>query len=70
MGEEGWAQCQVCGELHEIKIHNLSDEDLFIWEHCPRCRDETKHLWLGEQDDIYIGYNLNIDPRYYKYNTK
>lgn len=68
MGEEGWVQCQcqVCGELHKTKIHNMSEDDLFIKEYCPRCRDETKHLWCGEDEtEIYFYYNLNVDPRYY-----
>jgi Zn finger protein HypA/HybF involved in hydrogenase expression len=70
MGEEGWAQCQSCGRLHKVKLSTLSNEDLFVQEFCPKCRDETKHLWIGSQDDIYIAYNLNVDPRYYTYNTK
>lgn len=70
MGEVGWVQCQVCGALHKVKIQ-LSEDDLYIEEWCPKCRDETKHLWCGEDEtEIYMYYNLNADPRYYKYNTK
>ena len=66
MGKEVWVQCQECGELHKVKTKDISDEDLYIEEYCPRCRDETKHLWCGKDEtEIYIYYNLNIDPRYY-----
>ena len=66
MKDEGWAQCQVCGYLHKVKTKDTSEDDLYIEEHCPRCRDGTKHLWCGEsQEDVYIYYNLNADPRYY-----
>jgi hypothetical protein len=70
MKEEGWAQCQCCGELHKIEVCSLSEDDLFIKEYCPHCRDETKHLLCGDQDEIYINYNANIDPRHFIYNTK
>ena len=65
MKEEGWAQCQTCGHLHKAKIKDISEDDLYIETHCPKCRDETKHIWCGRQEDIYINYNLNLDPRYY-----
>jgi hypothetical protein len=68
---EGWAQCQVCGRLNKVKMRDISEDDLYIEEHCPRCRDGTRHLWCGEnREDIYIYYNLNADPRFYNYNTK
>jgi formate dehydrogenase maturation protein FdhE len=71
MKEEGWMQCQNCGELHKMEIHSLSEDDLYITTHCPRCRDETKHLWCGkDKEDVYMYYNLNADPRFYNYNTK
>ena len=65
MGGDNWIQCQVCGELHKVKTKDTSEDDLFIDEYCPRCRDGTKHLWCGEPEDIYMNYNLNVDPRYY-----
>lgn len=66
MKEEGWVQCQVCGALHKIQMKDVSDEDLFIDEYCPRCRDGTPHLWCGEDEtEIYYYYNANLDPRYY-----
>lgn len=64
MREEIWVQCQCCGNLHK-EIVSLSDSDLYIKTYCPKCRDETKHLWCGEDEtDIYIYYNVNLDPRY------
>lgn len=68
---EGWAQCQVCGHLHKVKMRDISEDDLYIQEHCPKCRDDTNHLWCGEnREDVYIYYNLNVDPNFYNYNTK
>ena len=65
MGEEGWVQCQVCGELHKVKIQ-LSEDGLYIDEWCPKCRDETKHIWCGEDEtEIYYYYNANLDSRYF-----
>jgi hypothetical protein len=68
MGDVVWVQCQSCGELHKIKQKDtsISDDDLYIRLHCPRCKDNTKHLWCGEDEtEVYIYYNANLDPRYY-----
>ena len=65
MKEKGWTQCQTCGCLHQAELEYASEDDLYIQAHCPKCRDETKHLWCGEQEDIYMNYNLNLDPRFY-----
>ena len=66
MGSNVWVQCQVCGEVHQIEIRNMSKDDLYIITRCPGCRDETKHLWCGEnKEDIYMYYNVNVDPRFY-----
>jgi hypothetical protein len=76
MGEERWVQCQVCGETHRVTIHSLSEDNLYTMAHCPyclytmiycpHCRDETKHIWCGENEtEIYCYYNLNVDPRFY-----
>ena len=63
--DDGWVQCQACGYLHKEKIQ-LSEDDLYIDKYCPKCRDETKHLWCGEDEtEIYMYYNLNVDSRYY-----
>ena len=69
MKEEGWVQCARCGHLHKATIHNLSDEDLYIESvHCGRCRDETKHLWIGpNKEDIYLYGDITLDERYFIY---
>lgn len=65
MGEKVWVQCQVCGHLYKTKTQ-LSEDDLYIYEHCPKCRDETKNLYCGDNEtEIYIYYNANLDPRYF-----
>ena len=71
MREESWGQCQICGYLHKVKTKDISDDDLYIEECCPRCRDETKHLWIGQnKEDIYLYGNTFLDERYFIYNTK
>ena len=56
MKEEGWVQCAQCGHLYKTTVHNLSSEDFYIEQiHCHRCRDETKHIWIGpNKEDIYL----------------
>lgn len=73
MGEEVWVQCR-CGHLHRVqnKYASISEDALYtnpLW--CPRCRDECKHLLIGEnKEDVYwFGDNV-LDERFYKYNTK
>jgi phage FluMu protein Com len=71
MGDRVWVQCQVCGELYKANAKYSSDDDLYIQLHCPRCRDGTNHLLIGEHaDDVYIYGNTVLDERFYNYNTK
>lgn len=71
MGDKVWVQCQICGELHKVNAKYSSEDDLYIKLHCPRCRDVTNHLLIGEHaDDVYIYGNANLDERFYNYNTK
>jgi phage FluMu protein Com len=71
MGKEKWVQCQQCGCLHKAKASDPSEDDLYITLRCPRCRDGTNHLLIGEHaDDVYIYGNTILDARYYEYNTK
>ena len=70
MDEKRYFQCQNCGLTHKEKIR-FSEEDIYIKVPCPRCRGETKHLWVGSKpEDVYIYGNSNLDSRYYEYNTK
>ena len=74
MGDKVWVQCQVCGRLHKVenKKASISDDDLYtepIW--CPKCRDGTKHLLIGENpEDAYLMGDTFLDKRYFIYNTK
>lgn len=65
-GSQGvWLQCQMCGELHREKI-NLEDDNIYIQLKCPKCRDGTTQLIIGNDlDDLYLYCNVNVDPRYY-----
>ena len=73
MDDKVWVQCQVCGELHRVKNKDaaISDDDLYTEPiFCPRCRDGTKHLLIGEyKDNVYIVGNSNLDKRYFIYKT-
>ena len=61
-------QCQSCGKLHRVQMRLNIEDELFITLKCPRCRDETKHLYIGEHyDDVYWSGNCNLDPRYFEY---
>lgn len=71
MGDMAYVQCQVCGKLHRANVKYSSEDDLYIQLYCPRCRDGTNHLLIGEHaDDVYIYGNANLDERFYNYNTK
>lgn len=67
-------QCQECGLIHKQGIiPDINTDALYKHLICPRCRDETSHLWFEKEDDLYEMYNLNIDEKYFfykKHNTK
>lgn len=74
MGKEIFVQCQQCGNLHRVKRKDasISDDALYTEPiYCPKCRDGTKHLIIGEnKEDVYwLGNNL-LDERFFDYNTK
>lgn len=64
-----WVQCARCGKTHRVENieASISEDDLYTkLIFCPKCRDETKHLWCGEnQEDIYIYYDVTLDSKYY-----
>lgn len=74
MGDQVYVQCQTCGHLSKVnkKYASVDDDDLYTKPlFCPKCRNDTKHLLIGEhQDDVYLYGNANLDIRYYEYNTK
>ena len=71
MGKGLWVQCQQCGKLHKTEVGYTSEDDLYIQLLCPRCRDGTHHLIIGEhKEDVYVYGNNNLDERFYNYNTK
>ena len=71
MRDKVFVQCSRCGNLHQVKSKDasISDDDLYITElYCPRCRDGTKHLLIGEyRDDVYQFGSVNLDERYFIY---
>lgn len=71
MSKEYWTQCQHCGSFKKVKMQFNIDSNLFIKLWCECCDDTTPHIWTGEHlDDIYLYENVNLDSRYYEYNTK
>ena len=74
MGDKVWVQCQKCGHLHRVKSKeaSISDDGLYTDPLCcPRCRDGTKHLLIGENpEDRYLMGDTFLDERYFIYNTK
>ena len=70
MGEKVFVQCQCCGKVHQVKSRDasISDDDLYTEPlYCPRCRGETKHIVIGNEEDIYIYSNNNLDERFFIY---
>ena len=71
MSGKGWFQCQSCGSLHQLEVQFNIEEDLYVQVRCEHCKKMTDHLWVGDdKSELYSMYNVNVDPRYYKYNTK
>jgi hypothetical protein len=71
MGEKVFVQCTRCGNLHQIKSKDasISDDDLYTEPiYCPKCRDGTKHLLIGEhKDSVYLVGDCSLDDRYFIY---
>ena len=64
-------QCQVCGKLQWSEIPFYIEDELFTNLKCGHCKRETNHLYVGDDGlDLYEMYNINVDPKYYQYNTK
>lgn len=66
MGKQSIWQCSVCGNILKTKEDINITDDLYITMKCSKCRDDTPHLFCGnDEKDLYYYYNVNIDPRYY-----
>ena len=59
-------QCQSCGNLMWSREPFDIEKNMFKEMYCKKCHDETSHLWVGDrEEDLYIMYNLNVDPKYF-----
>ena len=60
-----WVQCQTCGRIYEVP-YKIEVDELYVDADCPSCGD-TKGLNLGDEEETYEFYNVNLDPRHYNY---
>lgn len=68
MGDAVYVECQWCGKLHRVKEAKMSEDDLYIKLHCPRCRGDSNHLFIGKyKEDVYTNGNANLDERFFIY---
>lgn len=74
MEDKVWVQCSRCGNLHKVKNKDASISDDCLYTepiYCHRCRDECKHLLIGEhKENIYLYGDCTLDERFFTYNTK
>lgn len=61
--QEEFYQCQQCGTIYKAKAKHTEDGFVKLW--CDYCRESTIQLNIGEQDEIYLYLNINLDNRYY-----
>ena len=68
MGDAVYVECQNCGKLHRVKEVKMSEDELYVKLHCPRCRGDSNHLFIGKyKDDVYTKGNTNLDERFFIY---
>ena len=68
MGDAVYVECQNCGKLHRVKEVKMSEDELYVKLHCPRCRGDSNHLFIGKyKDDVYTNGNTNLDERFFIY---
>lgn len=66
-----YLQCVNCGNIH-MENFQCEDDDLYIENiKCEHCKKTSKHLRCGDDpSQIYTYYDVVLDERFYKYNTK
>lgn len=65
---EEYYQCTECGHIHRAQVDKVIDldDDLYCATYCPKCKEITKQLWVGEdKDEISYYYDVTMDRRYY-----
>lgn len=68
MGEKSYYQCRSCGLIHREKMR-FNINDLYVNIMCPKCREQTSHLWVGTNpEDKYLYADNTLDARYFIYN--
>ena len=65
---EQYYQCSGCGYIHRAQVDKVIDlkNDLYYATYCPKCKEITKQLWVGEDEsEVYALYDNTLDIRYY-----
>lgn len=61
-----YIQCMGCGRIHMVRQH-VPIEHLYVKMTCPKCGHAVGLNCGSNEDDLYALYDVNMDPRYYKY---
>ena len=62
-------QCSCCGHINRVDVkYKPQENEIYVPMWCERCRDQTTQLYCGDNiNDLYELYDVNIDPKFYKY---
>ncbi len=60
-------QCSCCGNIHKVdEKYKPRGDDIYVQLWCEKCKEHTQQLYCGDNiDDLYMLYDINIDPRMY-----
>lgn len=64
--KETFVQCQTCGDVYKFS-RIVAIDKIYVQANCPRCGMTTALNLGNKEEDIYIYYNENVDPRQYNY---
>lgn len=64
--EQTYIQCQNCGHLYTVQ-KKIPISASIIKAKCPKCEYERGLNCGDKEEDIYMCYNVNLDPRWYEY---
>ena len=67
-----FSQCTNCGKMHKVNIkYRPRSDDIYMTLYCSECQAMTRQLDCGrDEEQLYEFIDINVDSRYYKYETK